>query len=214
MAGPSLRRGQMEMKRRAESARRQRAMIGALALVALVGSACGEGTDAKPGSLTTFASSIYGYSIGYPSGWEVKAATYRIARTAFPEVRSPEIDYFSETAPDSLGRPALSLAIGVAGPAVEGGTTLDQWVADVEQLQENELACGPPNTSEDIQLGDEPGRLMTWKSCPAYILWAAVVHGTNAFHIWLVDALATDPVVQAKDRALFGSVLASFAFVS
>jgi hypothetical protein len=188
-------------------------MIGAMAVVALVGSACGGREDAKSGSLTSFASSTYAYTIGYPLGWKVRPATFRMDRTAFQEVVSTGIDYFSETAPDDQGRPALSLAIGVAGPTVEAGTTLDQWVGDVEQLQKNELACGPPNTSEDIQLGDEPGRLLTWKSCPGYILWAAVVHGTNAFHIWLVDELASDPAIQVKDKALFTHVLASFAFV-
>jgi hypothetical protein len=189
-------------------------MIGALALLGVVGSACGGGSDAQPGSLKTFASSIYAYSIGYPSGWKVRGATYQIARTTFPDAASPGVDYFSETAPDVPGRAVLSLAIGAAGPAVEGGTTLDQWVGDVEQLQENELACGPPNTSEDIQLGDEPGKLLMWRTCPVFILWAAVVHGTYAFHIWLVDALATDPAIQAKDEALFRHVLATFAPVS
>lgn len=217
------------MERRAERSGRARLVstIGALALVALVGPACGGGDDTREeatrpseppptdAAVTPFTSPVYGYSMRYPSGWTVREAERPLTEHEYPDVDSTGIDYFSETAPDDPTHGTLALAIGVAAPAVPNGTTLNDWATNVEESHMSLLGCAPAERNEDIQIGGEPGRLLMWKDCPAFLLWAEVVHGTHAFHVWLVDSQATsDLATQEADEALFTQVLASLAFAS
>jgi hypothetical protein len=120
------------------------------------------------------------------------------------------VDYFGGTAP-VVGDPGLI----VAGPVTDSGMTLDTWVANITKLQQKQQSCASPQASENIRLGGEPGRLLTWTGCPAFVLWAAVVHGNRSYDIIWIDQYANGSgTLQAADKALFKTILASFAFTT
>lgn len=164
---------------------------------------------APSSELTAFTSSIYAYSIAYPSNWNVRNADQQLESFQAPRDFSPGTDYFSATAPDSSD-PALV----VAGPVVDDGTTLDEWVDTFQGLVSSVTLCGPADEQADIQLGGEPGRFLTWdKTCRDFILWAGAVHGDHAYHvIWTNNYANDNPAAQAADKVLFQEILATFTF--
>jgi hypothetical protein len=157
--------------------------------------------------LVKFSSAAYEYSIDYPSNWKIRRSDRQILLHEYPYDQAGA-DFFSATAPD-VNDPELV----VAAPVVDGGMTLDAWVALIEKLQTDD-SCPSPGASEDIQLGGEPGRLLTW-NCPYFLFWAAVVHGNRAYHVIWNDQLALgSPALQAADKALFERLLASFTYTT
>jgi hypothetical protein len=162
-------------------------------------------------TLVPFTSSTYGYSLSYPSNWGTRPATATHDRTIYPTDTDASVDYFSASAP-AQGDPGLI----VAGAIVPGTTTLADWTAAVQQLQAGAgFTCPPPQASEPLQIGGEPAELMTWTSCPVWLLWGAVVHGDRAYHLIFIDDNATnDPARQATDKALFLRILGSVTFTT
>jgi hypothetical protein len=159
-------------------------------------------------TVAPFTSSAYGYSLSYPSNWKTRASVGALAQTRYPYDFDPAVDYFSATAP-VVGDPGLI----VAGPVVTAGTTVTSWAAAFEQLQTTNMGCPPATSTENVQIGGQPGRLLTWVACPAYLLWAGVLDGPQGYHVILIDQFATnDPVLQAADKELLLRVLASFRF--
>jgi hypothetical protein len=157
-----------------------------------------------------FTSSAYGYSLSYPANWKTRPSVGTLARITYPYDFDPAVDYFSVTAPD-VGDPGLI----VAGPLVTAATTLTSWAAAIQSLQANTAICPPATSAENVQIGGQPGRLLTWVACPAYLLWAGVVHGGRAYHVILIDQFAVnDGALEAADRALFLRILASFKFTA
>jgi hypothetical protein len=165
---------------------------------------------APSASLVSFTSSRYGYSVSYPANWKSRASAVELDPTTYPADFQTGTDYFSATSPD-VGDPGLV----IAGPLVASGTTLTSWAATFQKLQLNDLNCPAADASEDIQIGGQPGRLLTWSGCPAYLLWAGVVHGNRAYHIAWIDQFATgNPTLQSADKALFLKIVASFKFTT
>ena len=204
-------------------------LVGALLVVSIGASACGENIVATPSPTTqsslpgigatppvapsselrVFTSSTYAYSIAYPSNWSVRNADEELESFQAPHDYSPGTDYFSATAPD-ISDPGLI----VAGPAVEDGTTLDEWVATFQGFVRSVILCGPADEQVNIQLGGEPGRLLTWTTnCNEFLMWAGAVRGGHAYHvIWVNNYATDDPAAQAADRRLFQEILATFTF--
>jgi hypothetical protein len=161
-------------------------------------------------TLVPFTSTTYGYSITYPSDFNVRRATSVLDSTLYPADTNTSIDYFSASAPASVD-PGLI----VAGPIVPAGTTLVAWTASIEQQQGAGLGCPPAQASEPVQIGGEQGQLLTWTSCPVWLLWAGVVHGDRAYHLIFIDDNATnDPARQSTEKALFLRILASVTFTT
>jgi hypothetical protein len=161
-------------------------------------------------SLVPFTSSRYGYSISYPANWKSRASTVELDPTTYPADFQAGTDYFSATSP-AVGDPGLV----IAGPLVASGTTLTSWDATFQKLQLNDLNCPAADASADIQVGGQPGRLLTWSGCPEYLLWAGIIHGNRAYHIAWIDQYATgNSTLQAADKALFLKILASFKFTT
>jgi hypothetical protein len=160
-------------------------------------------------TLVPFTSTTYGYSIKYPSNWGTRPSVATHDRTIYPTDTDASVDYFSASAP-TANDPGLI----VAGPSVPRGTTLAAWTAAVEQLQAGAgFTCPPPQVSEPLQIGGEPAQLLTWTTCPSWLLWAAVVHGNRAYHLIWIDQNATNnPALQTTDKALFLRILASVTF--
>jgi hypothetical protein len=162
--------------------------------------------------LVNFSSAAYAYSIDYPSNWKSRSTDRQILLNEYPYAPSGQsasaVDLFSATA-DGDTDPVLI----VAAPVVDSGMTLVTWVARIEKLQTDD-SCPPPEASEDIQVGGEPGRLLTW-NCPYFLFWAGVVHGNHAYHVvWLDQLDLGNPTLQAADKVLFEKILATLTFTS
>ena len=71
---------------------------------------------------------------------------------------------------------------------------------------------GSPERVEDIAVGGDPGRMLTYHTLDRGIHWleALCVHSGRAYEIVFANA----PVAESADRAHFLSVVASFAFLS
>jgi hypothetical protein len=84
----------------------------------------------------------------------------------------------------------------------------------IQQLQASGgFSCPPPQATETVQVGGEPGQLLTWVACPQYLLWAGVIHGDHAYHLILIDQYAVNnPEIQAADKALFLRILTTVTF--
>ena len=158
--------------------------------------------------LTTFSSSKYQYTIGYPSNWLASSSAGELGSADYPYDFANGVDYFSATSP-TVSDPGLI----VAGPVVPRGTLLASWSQRIEQLQATAIGCTVPDARQDLVIGGLPARLLTWKACPDYVLWAGIVRGTRAYHVILIDHNATGvPALQATDKALFLKILASLRF--
>jgi hypothetical protein len=157
-------------------------------------------------TLIPFASTVYPYSISYPSNWKSRGSERPISATEFPYDYDVGVDYFSASAP-TIGDPGLI----AAAPVVDSGTTLASWIANINAMQ----ACGATDGSEALQLGGATGRLLTWQKCPVFLMWATVLNADRAYNvIWINSNSDGDAALQAADKARFLRVLASFAFAS
>ena len=160
--------------------------------------------------LVPFTSTTYGYSITYPSDWKVRPGTGTLLASVYPLDSSAGVDYFSATAPN-VSDPGLV----VAAPAVDAATTTASWAADIAQLQASTAGCGPADAVEDMSIGGETGRLQTWNSCPAYLLWAGVVRGGRGYDVEWIDRYAVGSLFQqTADKAMFKRIVASLTFAA
>jgi hypothetical protein len=159
--------------------------------------------------LTTFRSAKYQYTIGYPKNWNASTSPGTLSSLAYPYDFTAGVDYFSATAP-TVSDPGLI----IAGPTdIPVGTTLDSWITTIQQLQATSVSCPFADATQDLAIGGQPGRLLTWNSCPAYLLWAGVVRGARAYHVILIDRYAVgNPALEASDKTLFLKILASLRF--
>lgn len=154
----------------------------------------------SPLTLKTYSSQRYAYSLDYPADWKVREAVRSLPAYEAPWYDSDAVDYFARTT-------AVVPGIIVAAPEVPKGTTVEEWSASTA-----EATCGPPTDRETIEIGGEPGSLLTYSSCfNTYHLWAVVLHGTSAYHIVWIDSIGP-PEAAASDVVLFEKVLETFIF--
>ena len=155
--------------------------------------------------LIPFTSPTHGYTISYPSNWKVRPATAELQANDFPYDLSPKVDNFGALLPQ-LSNPELIVASAIPSHPL----TLSEWEATV--LGWAATTCDPP-ALEDAVIGGERARLITRDHCPDHHVWAVVVHGDRVFHVIVADALATDDAsLRPADRALFDTIIATFAF--
>ena len=163
---------------------------------------------APSASFTTFTSTTYGYTVGYPSNWKAHESPGRLDPTSYPYDFSGGVDYLGATSPAVLD-PGLI----IAGPRLTKATDLAGWMANIAQLQVTNIGCGAPDATEAATVAGLPAQIDTWQACPEYILWAGFVGGGVGYHVLLIDQFATDnPPLQAADHAMFLRILGTFAF--
>ncbi len=184
-------------------------VVGALIAVAVIASACGGGkttaTEAPVVGLTIFTSTVYGYSIGYPSGDSVEKATRSMSAVDLPaEGPNPALDRFL---PEGAG-PVI--AVGARPEAA--GTSVGDWTdAVTERVHSLTGGCSTPGAPESARVGGEPARIVTFPLCDGlFQVWALVLHGTSGYFIVFRD----DPGTEKTDRPLDDRVLATFRFAS
>jgi hypothetical protein len=153
-------------------------------------------------SPTAFTSKTYGYSITVPGGWTTIQAIGKWDGKGAPSHDVPEADQF-------VG-PAAASAWDFAAPTTKD---LAGWVQEAITATATDHAdtCPPvPESQDPIQIGSEPGVLVSW-DCGILINIAVAVHDGVGYVFGFRDPAvhaATDPV----DRATFLALLKSMKF--
>lgn len=153
-------------------------------------------TPTAPASeLTPFESSLYGYSIEYPTGWAVTEATRRLVGMEAPWVDGDAVDQFK--AP--FGGVSRNAVVVVARAEVPPGSTLDEWTQNVASA-----TCGTESAREVVAIDGVAANVLTFARCNGYFhIWATVLRGTSLYHIVWLNFTGTE----AADRALFDRML-------
>jgi hypothetical protein len=164
-----------------------------------------DGALPSPGpiELVEFTASPYGYSIGYPKGWQADPATALLVGSETPWAYLPIVDKLgSVPGPKPAIAPVGSVI--AASAEVPPGTTLATWTAGTALT-----ACGTPSRQEAIELDGATATISIFAACNGeYHLWVTALRGTTAWHvIWL-----NRPGSEAADRAIFDQMLATFVF--
>lgn len=193
-------------------------LLGLLAVLSIVISACRSGETAPPEGTDTptspeptaiptsfsepesFSSTVYGYTISYPGGWSVTEATRSLSENELPEPGTPGADTFVN--------PEGRLELSVGAKRDTRGMTLDDWTGSAQRLVEAATHC-EPSELERARIGGEPAHLFLYQGCVGFDLqWASVIRGKRAFLIlW-----RNDSGTQAAHRPLFEDVLESIRF--
>jgi hypothetical protein len=154
-----------------------------------------------PVDLLPFASTFYGYSIGYPTGWTNRPATRSLVGFEPPWTDGPAVDEFAGGENRAI---APNGQLVVANAELLAGTTLAAFTA-----QSAVTTCGETFNQETIELAGESATLTTFPSCYGFFhQWVTVVRGTTGWHIvWL-----NSPGSEGADRVILDRILASFEF--
>ena len=152
-----------------------------------------------------FVSKRYAYSIRYPSAWTARPATTS-AINGVPDVHESSLDGFT------LHRGLhTELDVRVGSQRVPSGTTLEDWTATEAQAIDRDYGCVPKDR-EDLTVGGEPAKLLTYRPCPPAegldFLFIAAVHGDRGFQLYWLSRVGHE----RRDRALFLRFVKTFRF--
>lgn len=194
-----------------------------VALVALAACSGGSGTPSAPASVpvtpgaiqaatpaatakpavtaassVTFTSPLYGYTITLPVGWAAGAAMLPWDGKSAPSHDDPTVDKF--------GGPPSATAWAHAAPVT---VDLDRFVQDniAWTLRDHGDTCPAtaPEKTEPIEIGGEPGMLLSW-NCGILINQALLVRDGAGF-VFVMRDFAVPAATDPADRALFESLL-------
>ena len=136
----------------------------------------------------TFTSPLYGYSIAVPAGWSIVAAT-----TPWDGASAP---HNTDSTNDKFGSPSNLSAWAYAAPSMK---SLPGYVEDNVAwiLRDHGDTCPAtgPETSEDILIDGQAGRLLLW-DCGILINQAVTVRDGTGYVLMMRDPdvqAATDP---------------------
>lgn len=164
---------------------------------------------ASPSSVPTpalpvaFASRVYGYSIVVPGGWAVGSAVLPWDAASSPGHTDPVVDKFAS--------PSDVSAFAFAGPVtVDLAGFVEDTIAWTVRDHGDTCPATAPEKIEPIEIGGEPGMLLSW-NCGILINDAVLVREGTGFVLVMRDpsvAAATDPA----DRAILEVLLDSITF--
>jgi hypothetical protein len=151
-------------------------------------------------ALTTFTSSLLGYSVGLPDGWTQADAPEGLPEELYPGPDSKLAERFTATG----GSPWLV----VSSPPVGGDLTPEQWLARSREIS-TENGCrvlgSEPRTVDGIAVDQD-----IFACSNEIVLVAAVVRGDRIHQIAFGYLAGND----AASRELYRQMLASFAFTN
>ena len=163
------------------------------------------GSPSAAPSPIAFDSPLYHYSITLPSGWGVGAAMLRWDGASAPGSDDRSVDKFASLATVSL--------FGYAGPVK---SDLDQFVKDeigwTGRDHADTCPTRVPTTTEAIQIGGKPGKLLTW-DCGILIDQALVVSRRTGF-VFVMRDPGVHATTDAADLALLHQLLDSVTLPS
>ena len=153
--------------------------------------------SAQPTS-TAYTSSLYGYSLRLPAGWEVVPATVRWDGISDPGHDEPTVDQMSG--------PSTAVAWAFSTPPVT--KDLQTYASDRMVADAAVHPCPKtPSKTDTITIDGQPGLLLS-RDCGILVLTALTIHRGAGFLFYLQDSdihSASDPA----DEATFASLLAS-----
>jgi hypothetical protein len=194
---------------RAASSKRRTTVT--VALLLLLGACGSDGAEDDRASPAAYTSRVYGYTVSHPRGWSVVDARRPLAEGEPPATSSGATDILGRDASvrvSTMQLPGVIIAAQPVGNEVE----LAEWTSVITDTVRFMKDCEQPTRSEQLDIGGEPGTLLTYPDCPSDLgylhLWAGVVHGARGFHIVWFD----DPGHEAADRTAFKRMLASMSF--
>jgi hypothetical protein len=164
-------------------------------------------------ALSTFTSSRYGYSIGYPSGWTVTSAARDLGPSDIPWASGDQVDLMSGPDPvyrsqrptntgTTPGQPT-SGELDLAATPLPPGMTLAAFTANTAGI-----ACGN-GAGTPITVDGETGSIVEYDNCQGdYHQWVTVLHAGRGYHILYLDA----PGSEDFDRYVFQQILGTFRF--
>jgi hypothetical protein len=146
---------------------------------------------------TTYTSTLYGYSLTLPAGWQVVPATTRWDGTSDPGHDEPTVD--------QMTGPSTAVAWAFSEPAT---TELTRYAAERVAADATFHPCPKtPATTTKITIDGSAGLLMS-RDCGILVLTGLAINGGTAFVFYLQDSSvhgAADPT----DEAILASMLAS-----
>lgn len=162
---------------------------------------------ARPSSVPTpalpvaFTSRVYGYSIVVPGGWAVGPAALHWDAASSPGHSDPVVDKFAS--------PSDVSAFAFAGPVtVDLAGFVKATIAWTVRDHGDTCPATAPEKIEPIEIGGEPGMLLSW-NCGILVNDAVLVRDGTGFVLVMRDpsvAAATDPADRALLEALLNSV--------
>lgn len=153
---------------------------------------------------TTFTSLLYEYTIVVPAGWPTGAAMIRWDAASSPGDDDSSVDKFAG--------PAGLSAFAFAGPVrVDLAGFVKETIAWTVRDHGDTCPATAPEVTEPIEIGGEPGMLLSW-DCGILINEALLVRKGTGFVVVIRDLdvkAATDPA----DRAILQALLDSITFL-
>ena len=156
-----------------------------------------------PLALSTFTSSRYGFSIGYPTGWKITESTAALGEKDIPWARGNQVDLIE--GPDSGSSPGQPTTgtLDLASVALTPGTTLQAFTANTAGL-----TCGN-GAGTPITVDGETGNIVEYGGCNGdFHQWVTVIHQGRGYHILWLNV----PVSKDYDRLVFRQILPTFRF--
>jgi len=156
-------------------------------------------------TLSTFTSSRFGFSIGYPTGWSVTEAGRDLGPFDTPWANAGEQVDLIEGPGTGMGplQPSSGVLDAAATTPLPDGTTLQELA--------NRTAfsiCGP-GTPDAVQVDGESALHMEFPLCYGqFHQWITAIHNGRGYHILWLDDLGTE----GFDRSIFQQILATFRF--
>jgi hypothetical protein len=153
---------------------------------------------------TAFTSTTYGYALMVPAGWTTVQATAAWDGSGAP--------FSGDAVADQFIGPATASAWGFAAPTTEDlAGYVDERIAATATAAS--ATCSPaPESQDPIDIGGEPGMLLSW-NCGILINLAVTVHDGTGYVYGLRDP-SVHAATDAEDRAIFEELLSSVQFSS
>jgi len=149
-------------------------------------------------ALSTFTSTRYGFSIGYPTAWAVTESADSLAAFDIPWANGTSVDIVEGSGVGEPGQPSDG-TLDLAATTVPPGTTVDELISRTAQL-----ACGAPDSIEDVIVDGKPGKLLTYRVCKdVFHQWVVLLDGTRAYHLLWLNYVGTE----GFDRTVFEDIL-------
>lgn len=146
--------------------------------------------DAPENAWERFVSERFAYSMAHPAGWTVTEA-------------DGEDSYLVD------GTPYITVS-----PSSLAGYTLERYVQELLALYEEQVGA-KPETNEEIVLGGEPARFITYhfkndQGAEVYVAEAIAMRGDVGWDIFLTELAGAE----ADDTPVFVAMLSTFAFTN
>jgi hypothetical protein len=175
--------------------------VGSITLAGLIStSALGESNV----SSKRYTSARYGYSLAYPSNWQVVKATTSKLSEAFPTEPLAAVDKFLSCGDNC----AKGIAVVVYARKLPTRKTVRAFASSEAAALRSAYGCAPKSKVSG-KLAGEPEIVLTYAFCLGnYLVEHAVVHHSHGFDVYLLAPTGHE----ARNRSTFAAILKTMRF--